>query len=67
MIQRACSKQGCSKNAVATLTFDYASSVAVLGPLTAQSEPHAHDLCSDHVKNFTVPNGWQLVRHTSVA
>lgn len=67
MTQRPCSKQACATAAVATLTFDYSSSVAVLGPLSVSQEPHAHDLCREHAKSLTVPQGWQIVRHTSVA
>lgn len=67
MTERPCSKQACASQAVATLTFDYSSSVAVLGPLSVSQEPHAHDLCREHAKSLTVPQGWQIMRHTSVA
>lgn len=48
---------------MATLTFDYADSMAVLGPLSARKEPHSFDLCSRHARRTSAPQGWQLVRH----
>lgn len=59
---RECSKPGCSEPAVATLTYDYANSTAVLGPLATSAEPHAYDLCQHHAQALTVPRGWQVVR-----
>lgn len=59
---RECSKPGCSEPAVATLTYDYANSTAVLGPLATSAEPHAYDLCQHHAQSLTVPRGWQVVR-----
>lgn len=58
---RDCSKTSCSQPAVATLTFVYADSTAVIGPLSRESEPHSYDLCADHAANFTGPNGWDVV------
>jgi len=40
---RRCSRTACAAEAVATLTFDYADSMAVLGPLSLTSEPHGYD------------------------
>jgi hypothetical protein len=48
---------------VATLTYVYADSTAVVGPLAAFSEPHSYDLCERHARGLTAPRGWQLVRH----
>jgi hypothetical protein len=47
---------------VATLTYVYADSTAVLGPLAAYHEPHCYDLCSEHSERLTAPRGWQVVR-----
>jgi Protein of unknown function (DUF3499) len=47
---------------VATLTYVYADSTAVLGPLASFPEPHCYDLCSNHAEGLTVPRGWQVVR-----
>jgi hypothetical protein len=60
---RRCSRNGCPRSAVATLTYVYADSTAVVGPLAAYSEPHSYDLCDRHARGLTAPRGWQLVRH----
>jgi hypothetical protein len=48
---------------VATLTFVYSDSTAVVGPLATVSEPHSWDLCVKHAGRITAPRGWELVRH----
>jgi Protein of unknown function (DUF3499) len=48
---------------VATLTYVYAASTAVVGPLAGHPEPHTYDLCEAHARSLTAPRGWQLVRH----
>jgi hypothetical protein len=48
---------------VATLTFVYKDSTAVVGPLATVSEPHSWDLCVLHAGRITAPRGWELVRH----
>jgi hypothetical protein len=48
---------------VATLTYIYAASTAVVGPLAAYPEPHTYDLCETHARTLTAPRGWELVRH----
>jgi hypothetical protein len=45
-----------------TLTYIYADSVAVVGPLATFAEPHAYDLCEMHGDRLTVPNGWSVIR-----
>jgi hypothetical protein len=47
---------------VATLTYVYADSTAVLGPLATFAEPHAYDLCEFHAARLSAPMGWELVR-----
>jgi Protein of unknown function (DUF3499) len=47
---------------VATLTYVYADSTAVVGPLATQAEPHSYDLCNRHAHRLTVPLGWEVVR-----
>jgi hypothetical protein len=47
---------------VATLTYVYAESTAVLGPLSTFAEPHSYDLCSEHAARLTVPRGWEVLR-----
>ena len=66
MLRRPCSKVACGDDAVATLTYDYADAMAVLGPLSYRSEPHSYDLCGRHSERLSVPLGWQVVRHSLV-
>lgn len=60
---RCCSRNGCTELAVATLTYVYAASTAVVGPLAGHPEPHTYDLCAAHARSLTAPRGWELVRH----
>ncbi|MFM9876606.1 MAG: DUF3499 family protein [Rhodoglobus sp.] len=60
---RPCSKVACNEDAVATLTYVYADSMAVLGPLAQSAEPHSYDLCERHADRLSAPQGWQVVRH----
>ncbi|MGW8591455.1 DUF3499 domain-containing protein [Dietzia sp. NPDC055340] len=63
---RRCCRPGCPNRAVATLTYVYADSTAVVGPLPAVEEPHAWDLCAAHALRITAPRGWDLVRHPDI-
>lgn len=63
---RRCCRPGCPNRAVATLTYVYADSTAVVGPLPAMQEPHAWDLCAAHALRITAPRGWDLVRHPDI-
>ena len=47
---------------MATLTYVYADSTAVLGPLATYAEPHCYDLCVEHSTRLTAPRGWEVVR-----
>jgi hypothetical protein len=58
-----CSKVACSDEASSTLTYVYADSMAVLGPLSLVAEPHSYDLCYRHSQSLSAPQGWQIVRH----
>lgn len=60
---RRCTRSGCSEIATQTLTYIYADSTAVLGPLATSAEPHAFDLCLRHSESFTVPKGWKVIQH----
>ena len=60
---RACSRASCRATASKTLTYVYADSTAVLGPLATFAEPHSYDLCLQHSLTLTVPNGWTVIRH----
>lgn len=59
---RQCSRSACPQPAVATLTYVYSDSTAVLGPLATFAEPHCYDLCAQHADRLTVPRGWEVVR-----
>jgi len=48
---------------VATLTYVYSDSTAVVGPLATVREPHSWDLCLGHASRITAPRGWELVRY----
>lgn len=63
MTSRTCSKVACTSDAVTTLTYVYADSMAVLGPLSQSPEPHSYDLCPKHSERLSAPKGWQVVRH----
>lgn len=63
MTGRTCSKVACSQEATSTLTYVYADSMAVLGPLSFTAEPHSYDLCDRHAERLSAPQGWQVVRH----
>lgn len=62
MSRRRCSKPSCNGTAIATLTYVYADSTAVLGPLATYAEPHCYDLCAEHSERLTAPRGWEVVR-----
>lgn len=47
---------------MATLTYAYADSTAVLGPLALRSEPGCYDLCAAHSASLSVPRGWEVIR-----
>ena len=61
-VGRACSRVGCRSVATMTLTYIYAESTAVVGPLATYSEPHAYDLCAVHGERLKVPNGWNVIK-----
>jgi Protein of unknown function (DUF3499) len=62
-VPRRCCRPGCPHYAVATLTFVYSDSTAVIGPLATSRDPHSWDLCVSHAGRITAPRGWELVRH----
>jgi hypothetical protein len=59
---RRCTRTACGRPAVATLTYVYADSTAVVGPLATFAEPHCYDLCAEHAARLTAPLGWEVVR-----
>jgi hypothetical protein len=63
---RECSRVTCRREATTTLTYDYADSMIVVGPLSAIAEPHGYDLCAFHTERLSAPLGWHIVRHVAV-
>lgn len=61
-LSRQCSKTGCTKPSTSTLTYVYADSTMVIGPLATFAEPHSYDLCADHAARMTAPRGWDVLR-----
>lgn len=64
-LPRRCSRPGCPQFAVATLTYVYSDSTAVVGPMAIAREPHSWDLCIGHASRITAPRGWELMRHSA--
>jgi hypothetical protein len=64
MWSRQCSRAACSRDAVATLTYDYGDQMAVIGPLSNQPDDAGYDLCATHAERASVPRGWQFVRYS---
>ena len=60
--RRRCSRVTCGRAATSTLTYVYADSTAVLGPLSLTADPHGYDMCENHAARLTVPLGWEVVR-----
>ncbi|MHA7306325.1 DUF3499 domain-containing protein [Arthrobacter sp. TMN-49] len=58
---RQCTRSACREAAVATLTYVYADSTAVLGPLATFAEPHCYDLCAKHSARLSAPRGWEVI------
>lgn len=59
-VTASCSRPACQRQSVATLTYDYAASIATIDDL-APAHPMQYDLCAEHAGRLSVPNGWQLV------
>jgi hypothetical protein len=59
---RTCSRASCNLPAIKTLTYVYADSTAILGPLAMYAEPHSYDLCLAHSEKLTLPNGWKVTK-----
>lgn len=47
---------------MATLTYVYADSTAVLGPLALRHEPGSYHLCQHHAATLSAPRGWEIIR-----
>ena len=58
---RHCTKTGCSEHATATLSYEYQNSQVWIDGLSPEREPHTYDLCRDHARRLTAPQGWEIV------
>ncbi len=58
---RLCTKTGCSEHATATLSYEYQNSQVWIDGLSTEREPHSYDLCRDHARRLTAPQGWEVV------
>jgi hypothetical protein len=56
-----CSKPGCAGAAAAVLSYDYASSRAVLEDPAGMVDPHLYVLCARCADKLVPPRGWELV------
>ena len=61
-MNRRCSRATCQASAVATLTYVYADSTAVVGPLALRADPGCYDLCREHAGSLSAPRGWEVIR-----
>lgn len=59
-VSASCSRPGCQRAPAATLTYDYAGSVATIDRLSPP-HPMQYDLCELHTDRLSVPMGWSLV------
>ncbi len=65
-MSRTCNMALCPAEAAHTLTYDYETLVAVIGPLSPEATAVGHDLCAAHSQRWVPPQGWELVRYRDV-
>jgi hypothetical protein len=58
---RHCVRQGCSRAAAASLSYDYRARTAWIDELPPATEPHRYDLCAPHADGMRLPVGWELI------
>ena len=59
---RYCARPTCSRDAVATMSYDQSSCTVYLGGMSPERDPAFYDLCRFHVDRLTPPNGWTIRR-----
>lgn len=64
-VTRSCARPGCSRTAVATLSYEYARGLVVLDDLADDPHPMVHDLCGSHAEGLKVPLRWELADRRS--
>lgn len=56
---QACSRNACKAPAVATLICNYMARRVALEDLRSEIEPDQFHLCTNHLRRFSPPLGWQ--------
>jgi hypothetical protein len=59
-MSRQCARPGCGEPAIATLSYQYATSTVWLDEVAHEPDPSTYDLCRRHAAGMTVPRGWRL-------
>ena len=59
---RQCARPTCSRQAVATMSYDQSTCTVYLGGLAPEREPSYYDMCRFHVDRLTPPTGWTVRR-----
>ncbi len=59
---RYCARPTCSREAVATMSYDQGARTVFLGGLSPERDPAFYDLCRFHVDRLTPPTGWTVDR-----
>lgn len=44
------------------MTYVYADSTAVVGPLAVEGQPGSYHLCARHAERISAPRGWEMIR-----
>lgn len=44
------------------MTYAYADSTAIVGPLAHRTEPGTYDICEQHYGSLSAPRGWEVIR-----
>ncbi len=57
---RQCSRPLCSREAAATLWYDYPSGAVVIDRLAEAKNPHSYDMCAWHAGTLKAPAGWSI-------
>ncbi len=61
-VHRYCARPTCSREAVATMSYDQGARIVYLGGLSPERDPAFYDLCRFHVDRLTPPTGWTVDR-----
>ncbi|MCL2470894.1 MAG: DUF3499 domain-containing protein [Propionibacteriaceae bacterium] len=59
---KTCSRPGCAERAVAQVSYTYALSEVVVGPVDDYPEPGTYTLCQTHLDRLKAPKGWTVLQ-----